>query len=124
MNARDPTPSRELHSREALAAVFAELNNYEATTHFVGPSTIFTLTADRATGETNYLAHHVTFRKWKATFDARLAPISRHVREDGRRVAVCGASAVRRLVGGARTFMTPGNFIASMITFAVPRGRA
>ena len=27
MNAKDPTPSQELHSREALAPVFAELNN-------------------------------------------------------------------------------------------------
>ena len=43
MNAKDPIPSQELHSREALAPVFAELNKYEATTHFVGQSTIFTL---------------------------------------------------------------------------------
>ena len=28
MNAKDPTPSQELHSREALAPVFAELNKY------------------------------------------------------------------------------------------------
>src|SRR6267378_2836785 len=43
MNAKDPTPSQELHSREALAPVFAELNKYDATTHFIGQSTIFTL---------------------------------------------------------------------------------
>ena len=60
MNAKDTTPSQELHSREALAPVFAELNKYEATTHFVGQSTIFTLTKDRVTGETYCLAHHVT----------------------------------------------------------------
>ena len=60
MNAQDSTPSRELHSREALAAVFADLNKYDATTHFVGQSTIFTLTPDRATGEAYCLAHHVT----------------------------------------------------------------
>jgi hypothetical protein len=60
MNAKDRTPSQELHSRDELAPVFAELNNYEATTHFVGQSTIFTLTTDRATGETYCLAHHVT----------------------------------------------------------------
>jgi ketosteroid isomerase-like protein len=60
MNAKDPTPSQELHSRAALAPVFAELNKYEATTHFVGQSTIFTLTKDRATGEAYCLAHHVT----------------------------------------------------------------
>ena len=60
MNAKDPTPSQELHSREELAPVFAELNKYHATTHFVGQSTIFTLTDDRGTGETYCLAHHVT----------------------------------------------------------------
>jgi SnoaL-like domain len=60
MNARDPKPSQELHSREALAPVFADLNKYDATTHFVGQSTIFTLTSERATGEAYCLAHHVT----------------------------------------------------------------
>jgi hypothetical protein len=59
MNAKDPTPSQEFHSRDALAPVFAELNKYDATTHFVGQSTIFTLT-DRAAGEAYCLAHHVT----------------------------------------------------------------
>jgi hypothetical protein len=60
MNAKDPTPAQELHSREALAPVFADLNKYEATTHFVGQSTIFSLTSDRGTGEAYCLAHHVT----------------------------------------------------------------
>src|ERR1700693_581855 len=60
MNAKDPKPSQELHSREALAPVFAALNQYDATTHFVGQSTIFTLTDDRAIGEAYCLAHHVT----------------------------------------------------------------
>ena len=59
MNAKDPTPSQELHSREALAPVFADLNKYDATTHFLGQSTIFTLTGDRGTGEAYCLAHHV-----------------------------------------------------------------
>jgi hypothetical protein len=60
MKAKDPTPSQELHSRDALAPVFANLNKYDATTHFVGQSTIFTLTSDRATGEAYCMAHHVT----------------------------------------------------------------
>jgi len=60
MNAKDPTPSQELHSREALAPVFADLNQYAATTHFVGQSTITSLSGDRATGEAYCLAHHVT----------------------------------------------------------------
>jgi len=60
MDAKDPEPSQEMHSREALAPVFADLNKYHATTHFVGQSTIFTLTGNRATGEAYCLAHHVT----------------------------------------------------------------
>jgi hypothetical protein len=60
MNAKDPKPAMDLHSREALAPVFADLNKYDATTHFVGQSTIFTMTSDRATGEAYCLAHHVT----------------------------------------------------------------
>ena len=65
MNAKDPTPSQELHSREALAPVFAELNKYDATTHFVGQSTIFGLTADRTIGEAYCLAHHLTLEGGK-----------------------------------------------------------
>jgi SnoaL-like domain len=60
MNAKDPRPSQELHSRDALAPVFADLNNYAATMHFVGQSTILTLTSDRGTGEAYCLAHHLT----------------------------------------------------------------
>jgi ketosteroid isomerase-like protein len=60
MNAKDPKPSQELHTREALAPVFDDLNKYAATMHFVGQSTILTLTSDRATGEAYTLAHHLT----------------------------------------------------------------
>jgi len=60
MSAKDPTPTQELRSRDALAPVFAELNQYAATMHFVGQSTILTLVGDRATGEAYTLAHHLT----------------------------------------------------------------
>ena len=60
MNAKDSQPSQDLHSREALTPVFAALNQYDATTHFVGQSTITSFTSDRATGEAYCLAHHVT----------------------------------------------------------------
>ncbi|HEY4381412.1 MAG TPA: nuclear transport factor 2 family protein [Acidobacteriaceae bacterium] len=60
MDARDPKPSQELNSREALAPVFADLNRYAATMHFVGQSTVLSLTADRGTGEAYCLAHHLT----------------------------------------------------------------
>jgi hypothetical protein len=65
MDAKDPKPSQEFRSREALAPVFAELNKYDATTHFVGQSTIFTLTDNRATGEAYCLAHHVSIQNGK-----------------------------------------------------------
>jgi ketosteroid isomerase-like protein len=60
MNAKDPAPSQELHSRDALAPVFADLNQYAATMHFLGQTTILTLTGDRGTGETYCMPHHLT----------------------------------------------------------------
>src|ERR1700732_2819125 len=51
MNAKDAKPTQELHSREALALVFADLNKYAATMHLLGQSTILGLTDDRGTGE-------------------------------------------------------------------------
>src|SRR5579871_3122386 len=84
MNARDPTPSQELHSREALSPVFAELNQYDATTHFVGQGTIFTLTGDHATGEAYCLAHHVTVEGGKRRLMvASLRYLDTFVKEDG-----------------------------------------
>ena len=60
MNAKDPKPTWELHSRGELAPVFAALKVYDVTTPFLGQSTIFTLTNEKGTGETYCLAHHVT----------------------------------------------------------------
>jgi ketosteroid isomerase-like protein len=60
MDAKNPKPSQDLHSREALAPVFADLNQYQATMHFVGQSTISSLTETHATGQTYCLAHHLT----------------------------------------------------------------
>jgi ketosteroid isomerase-like protein len=60
MDAKDPKPSQELHSREALAPVFADLNQYQATMHFVGQSTILSLAENHATGQAYCLAHHLT----------------------------------------------------------------
>jgi hypothetical protein len=60
MNAKDPKPSQELHSRDALAPVFADLNQYAATMHFLGQTTILTLTRDRGTAETYCMPHHLT----------------------------------------------------------------
>jgi hypothetical protein len=59
MNAKDPKPSMELNSREALAPVFADLCQCDATMHFIGQSTVLSLTADRAIVEVYCLANHV-----------------------------------------------------------------
>src|SRR5882724_4142347 len=83
MNAKDPKPSQELNSRAALAPVFADLNKYAATMHFVGQSTILSLTPDKGTGEAYCLAHHLTVG-WKEKPHDRGAPLLRHIRE-GRR---------------------------------------
>jgi hypothetical protein len=84
MNAKDPKPSQELHSREGLAPVFADLNKYAATTRFVGQSTIFTLTSDRATGEDYCLAHHVTVEgQNRRLMVASLRCLDAFVRVDG-----------------------------------------
>lgn len=60
MNAKDPMPSMDLHSRESLAPVFADLNQNSATMHLLGQTTILTLTSGRGTGETYCMAHHLT----------------------------------------------------------------
>src|ERR1700751_36756 len=65
MNAKDPNPPQELRSREQLAPVFADLNKYAATMHFVGQSTVLTLAPDRGTGEAYCLPHHLTIEGGK-----------------------------------------------------------
>ncbi|HEX9168354.1 MAG TPA: nuclear transport factor 2 family protein [Roseiarcus sp.] len=59
MDSRNPVPSQEISSREDLAPVFDNLNQYEATTHFNGQSAIV-INGDLASGESYCLAHHVS----------------------------------------------------------------
>jgi ketosteroid isomerase-like protein len=58
MQGQGSDPTQELDGREALTPVFEDLNNYAATTHFNGQSTI-ALDGDGATGESYCLAHHL-----------------------------------------------------------------
>ncbi|MCW2929300.1 MAG: hypothetical protein JWM19_262 [Actinomycetia bacterium] len=51
-------PTYVLEGREALTPIFADLNRYEATTHFNGQSTVV-LNGERATGESYTIAHHL-----------------------------------------------------------------
>jgi SnoaL-like domain len=66
MDPKSAMPSTELNRRDDLAAIFDELNKYEATTHFNGQSTVV-LDGDRASGETYCLAHHVSESEGKRT---------------------------------------------------------
>jgi hypothetical protein len=56
MNAKDPTPSQEQRSREALAPVFADLNQYAATMHFLGQTTMLTFERRSSHGRNLLLA--------------------------------------------------------------------
>src|SRR6201982_1926517 len=84
MNAKDPRRSKELHSREALAPVSADLSQYAATMHFLGQTTILTLTRDRATGETYCMPHHLTIDgKNRRLMIAALRYMDTFVKTDG-----------------------------------------
>jgi hypothetical protein len=84
MNAKDPKPSQDLHSREALALVFDDLNKYAATMHFIAQSTILSLSGNRATGEGYTLAHHLTVEDEKRQLMiAALRYYDTFVKEDG-----------------------------------------
>ena len=58
MNGQGSTPTQVLDGREELTPVFDALNQYQATTHFNGQSTV-ALDGDRATGESFWIAHHL-----------------------------------------------------------------
>ena len=83
MDSRSPEPTYVLHGREALAPVFADLNQYQATTHFNGQSTI-RLDGDRATGESTCIAHHLTVKGEKRTLMlASIRYLDQFVKLDG-----------------------------------------
>ena len=84
MDAKDPRPSQEIHSREGLAPVFGDLNKYAATMHFIGQNTVLSLTGDRATGQNYTLAHHLTVDgKKRSLMIAALRYADAFVKKDG-----------------------------------------
>jgi hypothetical protein len=83
MNARDPKPTQELHSREELAEVFADLNRYTATMHLLGQTTILTLADDRGTAETYCMPHHYISGKIRSLMIAALRYTDTFVKTDG-----------------------------------------
>jgi hypothetical protein len=79
-----PAPSQELHGRQSLAPVFDDLNQYAATMHFNGQSTV-ALDGDRAAGESYCLAHHlrVTEDGQRTLMVASIRYLDEFVKEDG-----------------------------------------
>jgi hypothetical protein len=83
MDSRSPEPTYVLHGRDALNPVFADLNQYQATTHFNGQSTIH-LDGDRATGESYCIAYHLTVKGEKRTLMlASIRYLDQFVKLDG-----------------------------------------
>ena len=91
-DAKDPTPSQELHSREALAPVFADLNQYDNTICFA--RTDNDPDADRRVKSAQGLVRfRITsrLRAQEPTPNRCHSTVLRHLREDGWHVADCGA---------------------------------
>ena len=83
MDSRSPEPTYVLHGRDALAPVFTDLNQYHATTHFNGQSTV-RLDGDHATGESYCIAHHLTMEGEKRTLMmASIRYLDKFVKQDG-----------------------------------------
>lgn len=83
MDSRSAQPSQELHSREALAPVFDNLNTYTATMHFNGQHSV-QLAGATATGTTYCLAHHWTEKEGKRTrMVAAIRYLDTFVKEEG-----------------------------------------
>jgi ketosteroid isomerase-like protein len=59
MDATSAQPTQDLSGRESLAPVFDDLNQYAATMHFNGQSTV-EMDGGRAAGESYCLAHHLS----------------------------------------------------------------
>jgi hypothetical protein len=95
MDSRSPEPKYVLNGRDALAPVFADLNQYQATTHFNGQSTIH-LDGASATGETYCIAHHVTVAGDKRTLMiASIRYLDKFVKRDGSSLSVSSWSMDR-----------------------------
>jgi hypothetical protein len=59
MDARIRSRRKSCARARRASPVFADLNQYAATMHFVGQSTISRLDGNRATGEAYCIAHHL-----------------------------------------------------------------
>jgi hypothetical protein len=86
MSGPDTDPTYVLEGRQALTPVFEALNQYQATTHFNGQSTVV-LHGERHRRELHDRAPPV-HRRRRAQDHDRIAALPRHIRQDRRHVAV------------------------------------
>ena len=83
MDSQSSEPTYVLHGRDALAPVFADLNQYQATTHFNGQSTV-RLDGEHATGESYCIAHHLRIEGEKRTLMlASIRYLDTFIKQDG-----------------------------------------
>jgi hypothetical protein len=84
MDAKNPEPTQQVIGRGGLAPIFDDLNQYEATTHFNGQSTV-SVTGSEATGESYCLAHHVTLAEdgSRSLMIASIRYLDRFVKQSG-----------------------------------------
>jgi SnoaL-like domain len=83
MDSRAPKATYVVQGREALAPIFADLNQYQATTHFNGQSTV-EIEGEQATGESYCIAHHLTVEGEKRTLMlASIRYLDRMVKQGG-----------------------------------------
>lgn len=83
MDAKSDVPSQDFQGRDALAPVFDNLNQYVATTHFNGQSTVV-LDGTEATGVSYCVAHHVSARgSERSLMIASLRYLDRFTKIDG-----------------------------------------
>lgn len=81
-NAAEPT--FVIHGRAGLAPVFADLNQYAATTHFNGQSSV-EVAGDRASGESYCIAHHLAIKPdgQRTLMVASLRYLDKFVKQEG-----------------------------------------
>lgn len=83
MEGEGTEPTYVVEGREALTPIFEGLDQYQATTHFNGQSTV-AIDGDHATGESYTIAHHLhTVDGTRMTMIASLRYHDRFVKVDG-----------------------------------------
>jgi hypothetical protein len=104
MDGQGSEPTQVLDGREALTPVFAALNDYQATMHFDGQSTV-DLDDGRASGETYCIAHHLFTQEGERTLMVAFCVTT--TRSPSGAAAGCSRSASSTSTGPRRELRVP-----------------